>query len=358
MRRILTAITLVLAAVFSVLYLARGTLALPLMGHLLPRVLSADLPKSLGDGLHIGVCGAGGPLGDPLRSGPCLVVMAGENLLLVDSGSGGIRKLAQMRIPTGQLDAVLLTHFHSDHIDGLGETATLRWAGGANTSPLPVIGPTGVKQVVDGFNMAYAQDMVYRHDHHGNSVAPLSGKGLAAQPFALPQNGEGRVVWNENGLKVTAFAVAHEPVKPAVGYRFDYAGRSAVISGDTSQSKNLEYFSKGVDLLFHEALSRRLVGAMNSAAKTIGNPVIEKITFDILDYHASPTEAAHSARTAGARHLVFYHIVPPLIVPGADKVFLNGVNKIYKGPVTLSRDGTLLSLPANDSAILLVKAKL
>jgi ribonuclease Z len=355
MSRKITLPIFVLFILVIVLYLLRGSLAMPIFERVLPKMMGADIRDELADGLNVGVCGAGGPLPDPRRSGACIAVMAGETLLVVDTGTGGARNITRMQIPLGQIDAVLLTHFHSDHIDGLGELATLRWVGAANTSPLPVIGPSGVGQVVEGFNLAYQQDTVYRHDHHGDTVAPLSGKGLVAAPFAPPADGQGAVVWDKDGLKVTAFRVIHDPVKPAVGYRFDYAGRSVVISGDTAPSKNLEAFAKGADLLFHEALSRKFVGAMENAAKQTGNKLIEKITFDIQDYHTSPTEAAASAKTAGVGHLAFYHIVPPLILPGSEQAFLEGVDDVYDGPTTLTRDGALFSLPAGSSDILVVK---
>lgn len=353
-RKIILPLVILILALAS-LYMLRSSLVMPIMERALPKIMGADSRDNLPEGLSVAVCGAGGPMPDPQRSGPCLLIMAGENLLMVDAGTNGVRNIGRMRIPVGKVDAVLLTHFHSDHIDGLGEAATIRWAGGANTSPLPVIGPTGVQQIVDGFNLAYAQDTVYRHEHHGDTVAPLSGKGLVARPFVPPENGQGEVVWDRDGLVVTAFRVMHDPVKPAVGYRFDYAGRSVVISGDTAQSKNLEAFAKDADLLFHEALSRKFVGLMNSTAKEVGNPIIEKITFDIQDYHTSPVEAAQSAENAGVGQLVLYHIVPPLIMPGMDQVFLEGVDDIYAGPTTLSRDGTLFSLPANSEDIQLIQ---
>ncbi|MGI9286688.1 MAG: MBL fold metallo-hydrolase [Pseudomonadales bacterium] len=355
MSRKITVPLLILVLLAALIYVMRGSLAVSVMERAISKRMGADARDELPSGLNVGVCGAGGPLPDPQRSGACIVVMAGETMLLVDSGTNGARNLNRMGIPIGDVDAVLLTHFHSDHIDGLGETGTLRWVSQANTSPLPVIGPEGVEPVVAGFNLAYEQDTGYRQAHHGDIVAPLSGKGLVAKPFATPAVGEAQVVWDQDGLKVTAFSVVHDPVKPAVGYRFDYAGRSVVISGDTAQSSNLETFAKGADLLFHEALSRTLVGTMNKAAKETGNRIIEKVTADILDYHASPEEAAASANTAGVGHLVYYHIVPPLIMPGMDVVFLEGVDKMYDGPTTISRDGTLFSLPADSTDIKLIK---
>ena len=126
------------------------------------RRMNANFVAELPDGLHVLVCGAGGPLPDPDRSAPCLAVIAGEQVVLVDVGGSAARNAAGMGLQPGWVDRIFLTHFHSDHIDGLGEFMTLRWAGGGHAQPLPVVGPTGVGEVVAGFNRAYAQDAVYR----------------------------------------------------------------------------------------------------------------------------------------------------------------------------------------------------
>ncbi|MEH6548821.1 MAG: MBL fold metallo-hydrolase [Pseudomonadales bacterium] len=349
-KRVVIPIILILLAL--TIYTQRANLVLALMERALPNIMAGNPLDELDDGLHVAVCGAGGPLPDPKRSGACLVVIAGDTLLMVDAGSGGARNINRMRLGVGNLDAVLLTHFHSDHIDGLGETATLRWASNANTSPLPVIAPEGVNKIVDGFNLAYSFDMQYRHDHHGDAVAPLSGKGMVAKPFKAPAEGEAAVVWDKDGLKVVAFKVSHNPVEPAVGYRFDYKGRSVVVSGDTMRSDNLELFAKGADLLFHEALSRKLVGMMNQAAQAVGNKVMAKVTYDIIDYHTSPLEAAQSAQAAGVGHLAMYHIVPPIIIPGQDAVYLQGVAEAFSGPTTLTKDGLIFSLVAGNKEVL------
>src|SRR6516164_6484538 len=109
--------------------------------------------------------------------------------------------------------------------------ATIRWVNAGNTQPLPVIGPEGVQQVVDGFNMAYTQDSQYRHAHHGDTVAPLSGFGMIARPFPQPAEGQLTTVFEHDGVKIEALAVHHDPVKPAVAYRFSYKDRSLLISG-------------------------------------------------------------------------------------------------------------------------------
>jgi ribonuclease Z len=170
----------------------------------------------------------------------------------------------------------------------------LRWTGSAATTPLPVHGPTGVEAVIAGFNTAYAADNGYRTARHGAAIVPPAGAGAAALPFALPAPGQGDtlVVFAQGGITVTAFRVNHDPVSPAVGYRFDYKGRSVVISGDTAKSAALEAAAKGADLLVHEALQPRLVKAITAALAAKRQANTATITRDILTYHASPEQAA------------------------------------------------------------------
>ena len=76
------------------------------------------------DGLYAGLCGTGSPMADINRAGPCVIVLAGEHSFVVDAGSGSTRNVQLMKFPIGQLDAILLTHFHSDHISDLGTQLT------------------------------------------------------------------------------------------------------------------------------------------------------------------------------------------------------------------------------------------
>lgn len=315
------------------------------------RGLSGEAFHEMTDGLNVVVCGAGSPMPDPVRAGPCVTVIAGERVMVVDVGSGAARRMAPAGIPTGKISDVFLTHFHSDHIDGLGELELQRWVNGQHTEPLPVHGPPGVEEVVAGFNTAYTHDFGYRVAHHGPKIIPPGGAGGIAKPFALPANGEGLVVLEENGLKVTAFAVNHAPISPAVGYRFDYAGRSVVISGDTAKSPNVQKFATGADVLIHEALNEEMVKIITDAAHETGAANIEQITKDIIGYHTSPVQAAEIAQAAGVKQLVLYHIVPALPLKAMERMFVKGVSDVYKGGVTVSRDGTWIDLPANGSEV-------
>ena len=350
MKKTITVLAIV-AAVAVIAYSQRATIATRLMERGLESRMGADRVAELEDGLHLALCGAGGPMPAPNASGPCVAVVAGKQLFLVDAGTDGPRNLARMGYQPGSVKSVFLTHFHSDHIDGLGEISTLRWAGGDNAAPLPVYGPIGVERVVDGFNAAYSQDFTYRHEHHGDLVAPMSAAGMKAVPFDKPPMGELTLVYEGEGLKVEMLAVDHAPVEPAVGYRFSYKGRSLLITGDTTKQENIRKFSEGVDLLVHEALAPNLVNMMNATATKLGNKIMAKITHDILDYHASPVEAAETARDADVGHLLYYHIVPPLVIPGQDLLYLNGAEDIFPN-YTIGEDGVAFTLPANSKAII------
>lgn len=331
----------------------------PLTTAMLKRIIHhrlANLTYHFEDGLHAGLCGTGSPLADAKRAGPCIAVVAGKHLYIVDVGDGATKNINLMGFQAGRIDAVLLTHFHSDHIAGLGEVMLQRWAGGSNKIPLDIIGPVGVETVVEGFNKAYSLDTGYRIAHHGPEIMPPSGAGGIARPFQLgPEENASVVVVDKDGIKITAFKVDHRPVVPAVGYRFDYKGRSIVVSGDTVYSKSLLKHSKGADLLFHEALSPWMVKMIHEQANLYPFPSLQEVTAVIPSYHSSPEDAAKIANEAGVDHLVLYHIIPPLPSPLLNSLFLGDAKKYYKGPITMGVDGMLFSLPANSKKITLKK---
>jgi ribonuclease Z len=130
---------LFVAPMLAAAYSQRVAIVMRVLSAATETAMSDNLLDELGDGLHITVCGAGGPMPDPKRSGPCVAVVAGGKIFVVDAGTGGAKNLARLRYPLGDIAALFLTHFHSDHIDGLGELAMMGWVNGANTAPLPVL---------------------------------------------------------------------------------------------------------------------------------------------------------------------------------------------------------------------------
>ena len=152
--------------------------------------------------------------GDSDRHCPIAVVTA-EHFFLFDVGARSPLRIAQAGLPMDRIDGVFLTHFHSDHIAALYEFNLNSWVAG-RASPLMVMGPVGVDRVVEGMNAAYELDRGYRVTHHGADLLPPELGVMEARVI------EPGVVLDDDGLRITAFAVDHAPVDPAVGYRFDY----------------------------------------------------------------------------------------------------------------------------------------
>lgn len=311
----------------------------------------ADRMAELPDGLHLFFCGTGSPMPDIERGEACLGVVAGERYFIIDTGAGGARKLTRMGFPMDRVERVYLTHLHSDHIGGMGETMLLAWVGGDGRSePLPVAGPPGVERVVAGFNEAFAIDSTYRTAHHGRAVADPAGYGARAEAIDL-RGASTQVVLDEGGLTITAIAVDHSPVEPAYGFRIDYAGRSAAVSGDLVFDLRFVEASRDVDVMVHEALQPALLKLVGEAMAARGATNTAKILHDIQDYHASPEDAARAAQAAGAGELIITHIVPPLPSDLLEAAFLADAPKAFDGRITLAEDGMIVSLPAGSDAV-------
>ena len=290
------------------------------------------------DGLRIFVCGSGSPL--PGRAQACVAVTAGASLYVVDSGAGSPAVMQLHRQPMAHLRAVLLTHLHSDHITGIPDMNLASWVGGRG-DPLRILGPEGVHRVVGGYNEVLALDRGFRVAHHGiHLLRPELGVMHA-------ETVEPGIVVEENGLAITAFAVNHEPITPAYGYRFDYRGRSVVVSGDTVVTHGLEAAARGADLLLHDVLSMRIVGTMQAAATAVGAARAAKIFSDIPTYHAHAVELGPLAERTGVRMLAVYHFVPPPTNYLMERIYRHD---LPDGTV-LTRDGTEFELPAGDKAI-------
>jgi ribonuclease Z len=312
-------------------------------------IAGAPDPVLAQDGeLSVLLCGTGSPLPDTARASACTIVAAGKDLYVVDSGLGSTKNLLMWHVPLAQVKGVFITHFHSDHIAELGELRLQTWGAGRR-APLKVYGPPGVEDVVAGFNKAYSHDADYRTTHHGEAFLPREDVDLVA--VIVPMSGATAPVFDTNGLKVTAIRVNHGPVKPAYGYRFDYAGRSISISGDTAYYPPFAVAARGSDVVVHEAQNNDLVAVLGSVFTAAGRPRPAKIMHDIPDYHTTPVQAAQIANQAGAKLLLFTHIIPPLPNWIAERAFLAGVSDTRNGDWMLGHDGTVIRLPGHSDVI-------
>ena len=127
------AILFLCAAIFVGFNLFKKQIAGVLFDRVIENRVGLDRTADLPDGLHVYLCGTGSPMPDESRAGPCLGVLAGQRAYVFDVGSGGVRNLGSMGFPINRLEAVYLTHLHSDHLDGLGELMVLSWVGGSRT---------------------------------------------------------------------------------------------------------------------------------------------------------------------------------------------------------------------------------
>ncbi len=254
---------------------------------------------SQAQGLKVTLLGTGRPAPEIERFGPSTLVEAGGNTFLFDCGRGVTQRLWQMKIRLGAVNSLFLTHLHSDHVVGIPDLWLTGWLPppfGRRSTTFRVWGPTGTKEMMSYLERAYQWDIRTRR---ADEKLPESGVAIVASDIA-----EG-IAYEKDGVKITAFDVDHgDVIKPAFGYRIDYAGRSVVISGDTRPSENLVRFAQGADVLIHEvaAAKEELLRRSDVVRRIIG-------------HHTTPEQAGTVFARVRPKLAVYTHIVLP---PRAD----------------------------------------
>jgi ribonuclease Z len=249
---------------------------------------------ALAQSIKVTLLGTGSPILLMERFGPSILVEAGGEKLLFDVGRGASLRLWQSGVPLRDFAGVFFTHLHSDHVSGFPDL----WLTGMlpnksfahRTQPMHVYGPTGTAAMMGHLAEAYEADIRIRQADEG---VPAAASVIVAKDIAQG------VVFDQNGVKVTAFDVDHgDLIKPAFGYRIDYAGHSVVLSGDTRVTENLVRFAKGCDVLFHEVAAARpeLLQRSVPAQRIIG-------------HHTTPEQAAGVFSRVKPRLAVYTHIV-------------------------------------------------
>lgn len=190
--------------------------------------------------------GTGMPRPDPNASGPATAVLVGPRVFLFDAGPGVMRRMAAARLPINGVEALFITHLHSDHTLGLPDLIFTSWVMGRRRA-LEAYGPHGLKQMTEHILAAWQQDEDVRVN--GLEHEPAAGYSVNVHEI---QPG---VVYDSGGVRITAFPVLHGNWKEAYGYRIDTPTRSVVISGDTRPSDALVAAARNVDVLVHEVYS-------------------------------------------------------------------------------------------------------
>ena len=289
-------------------------------------------------------CGTASPIPPRSRAQSCTAVFVNGQFLLFDAGDGAVPSMENLNLPLPELRAIFLTHYHSDHIADVGEAISRSWILGRRTS-LPVFGGEAIERVVDGFNRIYALDYNYRTAHHGDALFPPETTG--ADIRLIPDPGpEGSVVYEEDGVTITAYRVDHSPVLPALGYRIDFAGSSVVISGDTIDTEGLRNMSEGADVLVSDIMNKSYVEEAECALRRLGEDSNAVILKDIRTYHIDVEELAELAEDASVGTLVLTHQVPALDDDTQiGLVFRGPIAAIYRGELVVAVDGTRIRLP-------------
>jgi ribonuclease Z len=279
--------------------------------------------------------GTGSPIPSPDRCGCGHVVVAGDARVLVDCGYGAARRLLPAGIVPATIDTAVFTHMHTDHITDVPDFLNLRWTSGA-TKPLKVYGPTGTKKMMDGFLMALEDDIRFRTAHHPGKLHP---DGIKVDVTEIPATPDARSFATQEGdFSLESFEVDHFPVVPALGYRFRFDGRSAVLSGDTSMCDSLLAAAQGADLLVSDALNPAMFALFTEQVRAV-RPITASLFDDVPSYHIHTPEVAKLARDAGVGKLVLSHLLPNLPNnPEMEAQFSAGMSDIYPGPIQIARD--------------------
>ncbi len=296
------------------------------------------------DRITIVMVGTGSPLAQAGPQSSTAVFVNGQ-FLLFDAGNNTLDIMNSLNFPLYELDAVFITHFHNDHYADLGDVMELSWIWGRRHI-LPVYGPTGITQIVEGFRSDYELEESYRTAHHGEEIMPPEWSPSEPIEFAPPADDSAIVIYEKDGVTVKAFRVNHAPIEPSVGYRIEYAGKVVVLSGDTVRTTSLLEHSRNADLLVAETMNKEVVGTIEDINRELGYENQATILFDIQDYHMDVSDVGALAEEANVKRLALNHLAPkPQSGQQANLFFRDPVLKLYFGELLVGEDGMRIVIP-------------
>lgn len=239
---------------------------------------------------------AGGPTPKLTRSAPAQVLRVGGRSYVVDCGNAVAHQLVRAGVPLDTIEAVFLTHHHSDHNADYGTLLLLAWASDL-VHPVTTVGPPPLAAMTASFLELNDFDIATRIADEGRP--PL-------RPLIRPREVTGPgVVYEDDRVRVSAVLVDHPPIPVALGYRFDTADRSIVFSGDTAPSAALAELAEGADVLVHECIHLPAISAMLAQ-----DAHATRLREHLEASHTSPADAGAIAEKAGVTTLVLSHLVP------------------------------------------------
>jgi ribonuclease BN (tRNA processing enzyme) len=265
--------------------------------------------------------GTGTPPPDPAASGPATAIVVGERVFLIDAGPGVMRRISEAGLPITGVEALFITHLHSDHTLGYPDLIFTSWVMGRRT-PLQAYGPHGLKSMTEHLIAAYADDINIRTS--GLERAAPNGYRVDAHEI---QPG---IIYDHDGVRIRAVPVLHGSWKEAYAYRIDTPDRSILISGDTRPSEALALAAKGVDVLIHEVYSAAKLAPENRPGGEVWPQYMR-------EFHTSDVELGRLAARIQPRLLILYHIVRSGR-PTDEELFAGVRSGGYKGQVVIGKD--------------------
>jgi len=271
--------------------------------------------------------GTGAPPLSARRAGPAHLVEAAGQLVLIDCGARVAQQLVDAGKRGADVDALIVTHLHSDHLVDFYQLVISSWHQG-RLKPWRVIAPMPVLTALQGIHAAFGQERDLRIAFERRpSPTGLDILWEELREGPLPGLGD---------LAIDAFAVDHRPVEPAFGLSIRHGGQHIVFSGDTRPCAALEQAAAGADLLVCEVYIDRQMPVVPGvrSAETVEA---------VRSYHMTPSEIARLATLSGTKALALTHVVPPAADPGPILAELREAG--YAGPALVGEDLMTLSLP-------------